>query len=416
MSSPIIVGLALREDDEPRWPSPACWRIAAARHSRSRRACPARFLPPLPPPHYANALLDQTADALEAIAKTLPGGEATRTHAAFGPRAGVLHALAEELQATAIVVGSTHRGDAGRVMMGDVAAGLLHGSTCPVVVAPRGYTGATCTGSASPSTARPRARRRCVPRRASRPEPAARDPLLHRARADRVDAGLYDAGLGRLAGIRGAAPRARTGCGQHRPGDGPAGTVATSEVLHGPIVATLAQASERLTCWSAARAATERCAACWWAASHAGSPTARPAHWSWFPAGLGSALFALAAPQRGRDRAEREPVTPGQRLVRRRGDHGPGERESREQREAEEREHARGIDDGDEAAAAVPELDVAGWCHRPASAAALALLSLGRIGASAGADSEPCRRDRHDGDPVALDPAFRRRSRCRGGR
>ena len=39
-----------------------------------------------------------------------------------------------------IVVGSTHTGRAGRVLPGSTAERLLHGSPCPVAVAPKGYT------------------------------------------------------------------------------------------------------------------------------------------------------------------------------------------------------------------------------------------------------------------------------------
>ena len=38
-----------------------------------------------------------------------------------------------------MVVGSTHRGAVGRLLVGDVGAGLLHGSSCSVAVAPRDY-------------------------------------------------------------------------------------------------------------------------------------------------------------------------------------------------------------------------------------------------------------------------------------
>ena len=41
-----------------------------------------------------------------------------------------------------IVVGSTHTGRAGRVLPGSTAERLLHGSPCPVAVAPKGYRGA----------------------------------------------------------------------------------------------------------------------------------------------------------------------------------------------------------------------------------------------------------------------------------
>jgi nucleotide-binding universal stress UspA family protein len=38
-----------------------------------------------------------------------------------------------------VVVGSTHTGRAGRVLPGSTAERLLHGSPCPVAVAPKGY-------------------------------------------------------------------------------------------------------------------------------------------------------------------------------------------------------------------------------------------------------------------------------------
>ena len=55
-----------------------------------------------------------------------------------GPR---LQELAEREDAAAIVIGSSHRGDLGRVFAGTTAERLLHGAPCPVLVAPRGYAG-----------------------------------------------------------------------------------------------------------------------------------------------------------------------------------------------------------------------------------------------------------------------------------
>ena len=46
--------------------------------------------------------------------------------------------MAERERADLLVVGSAHRGAVGRVLGGDVALGSLHGSPCPVAVAPRG--------------------------------------------------------------------------------------------------------------------------------------------------------------------------------------------------------------------------------------------------------------------------------------
>jgi len=42
-------------------------------------------------------------------------------------------------EADLIVVGSCHHGAIGRVMLGDVSRGVMHGAHCPVAVAPDGY-------------------------------------------------------------------------------------------------------------------------------------------------------------------------------------------------------------------------------------------------------------------------------------
>jgi len=55
--------------------------------------------------------------------------------------ARALHRVAEEEGAGLIVVGSTRRGLAGRVLAGDHAVGTLHASPCPVAVAPVGFAG-----------------------------------------------------------------------------------------------------------------------------------------------------------------------------------------------------------------------------------------------------------------------------------
>lgn len=62
------------------------------------------------------------------------------THVRPETSAGLaLHEAAIELDAAAIVVGSSHRGPIGRVLAGNVATSLLHGTPCPVAIAPRGY-------------------------------------------------------------------------------------------------------------------------------------------------------------------------------------------------------------------------------------------------------------------------------------
>lgn len=50
-----------------------------------------------------------------------------------------IHHVAEQERAELIVVGSCHRGAIGRVLVGDVSRATLHGATCPVAVAPKGF-------------------------------------------------------------------------------------------------------------------------------------------------------------------------------------------------------------------------------------------------------------------------------------
>jgi nucleotide-binding universal stress UspA family protein len=51
-----------------------------------------------------------------------------------------LQQVADAESALVIVVGSSHRGPVGRIAPGSVGERLLHGASCPVTVAPRGYS------------------------------------------------------------------------------------------------------------------------------------------------------------------------------------------------------------------------------------------------------------------------------------
>jgi nucleotide-binding universal stress UspA family protein len=51
-----------------------------------------------------------------------------------------LQQVADAESALVIVVGSSHRGPVGRIAPGSVGERLLHGASCPVAVAPRGYS------------------------------------------------------------------------------------------------------------------------------------------------------------------------------------------------------------------------------------------------------------------------------------
>lgn len=53
--------------------------------------------------------------------------------------AGALQSTAEDRSADLLVLGSSHRGPVGRVVLGSVTEEALHGAPCPVAVAPVGY-------------------------------------------------------------------------------------------------------------------------------------------------------------------------------------------------------------------------------------------------------------------------------------
>jgi nucleotide-binding universal stress UspA family protein len=79
------------------------------------------------------------ADALEAARELVGEVAAEYRPVASGSPARGLAELSEREDAAVVVVGS-HRGGAfGRVASGSTAERLLHGSGCPVAVAPRGY-------------------------------------------------------------------------------------------------------------------------------------------------------------------------------------------------------------------------------------------------------------------------------------
>jgi nucleotide-binding universal stress UspA family protein len=86
-----------------------------------------------------NQLKAETAERF-AVATDRLGVLGTQTRALASPNpAQALHDLAEEEDARAIVVGSSHRGTAGRVLLGSVGESLLSGAPCSVAVAPLGY-------------------------------------------------------------------------------------------------------------------------------------------------------------------------------------------------------------------------------------------------------------------------------------
>jgi nucleotide-binding universal stress UspA family protein len=74
-------------------------------------------------------------------ARRLVGDRAEVTFRAVGPSSASrgLHELAEEIEPRLLVVGSSEHAALGRIAPGSTVENLLHGSPCPVAVAPRGY-------------------------------------------------------------------------------------------------------------------------------------------------------------------------------------------------------------------------------------------------------------------------------------
>jgi nucleotide-binding universal stress UspA family protein len=134
MTGAILVGVALRGDDDA---------VLALAHELATatnaplvlcHAYPFQPLIAVPPPEWVEELRAESDAQLRALADGAP------TICRAGPSpVRLLHEAAEELGAELIVVGSSHRGPAGRVLPGGVGERLLHGAPCPVAIAPRGY-------------------------------------------------------------------------------------------------------------------------------------------------------------------------------------------------------------------------------------------------------------------------------------
>jgi len=89
---------------------------------------------------FEEFLREDANAVLERLRTTVGDGVTAETRTIPNPSpAHGLHELAESEEAGLIVVGSTHTGRIGRVLPGSTAERLLHGSPCPVAVAPKGY-------------------------------------------------------------------------------------------------------------------------------------------------------------------------------------------------------------------------------------------------------------------------------------
>lgn len=88
---------------------------------------------------YGNALREQTRRDVRRSRDEAGVPDARIELVADTSPSRALHRLAESEQADMIVIGSSHRSRMGRSLLGDVARATLHGSPCPVAVAPQGF-------------------------------------------------------------------------------------------------------------------------------------------------------------------------------------------------------------------------------------------------------------------------------------
>lgn len=95
----------------------------------------------LPYEDLLGPIQDRAEDALREVARDLrdDGFEVGTRVGLLGSAAQGIHEFAETASAELVVVGSCHRGTIGRVLAGTVGTRLLHGSPCPVAIAPRGF-------------------------------------------------------------------------------------------------------------------------------------------------------------------------------------------------------------------------------------------------------------------------------------
>jgi nucleotide-binding universal stress UspA family protein len=140
-ADPIVVALALREDDR------AVVELARALAALTGawvalvHAFPFQALIALPePPHWVKARHDEAVSRLEGLAAEWGDGTPASVRVQANPApVRALHEAAEELGASFLVAGATHRGKVGRAVPGGVGERLLHAAPCPVALAPRGY-------------------------------------------------------------------------------------------------------------------------------------------------------------------------------------------------------------------------------------------------------------------------------------
>ena len=101
---------------------------------------PVDFLVDLDLEEYRHLLEEDAEGRFAEAPQSVLRGLAVELHTAVARSdARGLHDAADDLEASILVVGSSHRSVAGRALLGSVGTRLLHGAPCAVAVAPGGY-------------------------------------------------------------------------------------------------------------------------------------------------------------------------------------------------------------------------------------------------------------------------------------
>jgi nucleotide-binding universal stress UspA family protein len=138
MSGPVIVGVDAR--DQSRDAVELGHRLA---RNLDRKLVLAHVVAPTPPGwggvEFERVIRQEGRELLERTAASIGDPTVERHILEWPSTAWALHDLAEDIDASLLVVGSAHRGAIGRLLLGSVSHGLVTGAPCPVAVAPVGY-------------------------------------------------------------------------------------------------------------------------------------------------------------------------------------------------------------------------------------------------------------------------------------
>lgn len=138
---PIIAALAVRDDDGAVLELAGALVDATGAALALVHAYPYQPLTVVPaPPEWAVRMCGEATDRLQRLAAAVRHDVPVTVHVKPNPSpVRALHEAAEEIGASLIVAGSSHRGPVGRVLPGGVGERLLHAAPCSVAIAPRGY-------------------------------------------------------------------------------------------------------------------------------------------------------------------------------------------------------------------------------------------------------------------------------------